>query len=418
MNATLSHEIVLQNLALFRELISCEGTMYHWVYQKGGSLMETNCHRLVLHTIFERTGSLSFMCDAFEKAETESEETPLLVLGGPLGLMWSATMEYSDGMACYHVIGPAKRLEVTQSAVEEAAHTANIDPTWRNDFVELIASLPTGGVTMFIRYALMLYYCITGKKISRSDIIYQTESSVRPDAVKFNELPKDRQATYAAEQALLYCIREGNTDYKRTFRRAGELSTGIRVSTHYPINQAILSTATFTSLCVRAAIEGGLSPDLAYTIGDRYIQSMTKCKNASELAAINHTMYEDFVQRVHQIRMNHQYSQAILSCCEYIRLHVEDEIKLQDIAKAHGYTEYYLSRKFKQEVGMSVQQYIHAERINRAKFLLSATDLSISQIAEHLHFSSSTHFSSTFRNLTGMLPSEYRAPEHTEKSTK
>ena len=374
--------------------------------------METNCQRLVLHTIFERTGSLAFMCDTFEKAETDNEKAPLLVLGGPLGLMWSATMEYSDGMIYYHVIGPAKRLEVSQSSVEEAARTANIDIVWRNDFIELIASLPTGGVTMFIRYALMLYYCITGQKISRSEIIYQTESSVSAGAAKFMELPKDRRATYDAEQALLYCVMEGNTDYKNAFRRAGEMSTGIRISTNDPIDQAIISATSFTTLCVRAAIEGGLTPDLAYTIGDRYIQSMARCKNTSELTAINHTMYDDFVQRVHQIRINHQYSKMILSCCEYIRLHVEDEIKLQEIAKAHGYTEYYLSRKFKQEVGMSVQQYIHTERINRAKFLLSATDLSISQIAEQLHFSSSTHFSSIFRNLTGILPSEYRAPAH------
>lgn len=51
---------------------------------------------------------------------------------------------------------------------------------------------------------------------------------------------------------------------------------------------------------------------------------------------------------------------------------------------------------------------IRGVRVERAKLLLTSTDLSVGEIAERLRFSSSSHFSDTFRRLTGMLPQAYR----------
>lgn len=403
-----NYESSEQNIALFRELLTCEGQIYHWVYLKDGNLLNTNCPHLVLNVIFEHSGSYDYMKREFQRMEESQNGSFPIILGGPVGLMWSAAMEYRSGTVYYHVIGPVKRAEVSREIIHQVAEAAHIEMGWQPHFESLIAEIPSCSVPMFVRYCLMLNYCVTGKKVLRSEILYQPAEAAKGNAAKFTQLPQNRRATYMIEQSLLHCVREGDLNYKPIFQRAGQVSNGIRITTKNPFNQAVFSTVSLATLCVRAAIEGGLSPDLAYTVGDQYIQSMIDSKNISELTVINHAMFEDFVQRVHRAKVNPKYSKLIQSCCEYITLHVEDELKLSNISSMFGYSDYYLSRKFKQEVGANIQEYIHAARIERAKVLLACSDLPISKIAERLHYCSSTHFSTVFRNNTGILPQQYR----------
>ena len=56
----------------------------------------------------------------------------------------------------------------------------------------------------------------------------------------------------------------------------------------------------FTSLVTRAAMEGGLSPEIAYPVGDAYIQAAEDCRDSAELAVLANAMYHDFIYRVHE----------------------------------------------------------------------------------------------------------------------
>lgn len=169
-----------------------------------------------------------------------------------------------------------------------------------------------------------------------------------------------------------------------------------------------ITYVVFISLCVRAAIEGGLSPDTAYTLGDSYIQSILNCKTVSDAMVIGHNMYEDFILRVHKYKMQPHISQTIQSCCDYIRLHIEEELSIKELAVLYGYTDYYFSRKFKNETGMSLNDYLKQEKIRHAQMLLKTTSLSVQEISEKLHFCSRTYFTDTFRSVTGMSPLAYR----------
>ena len=183
---------------------------------------------------------------------------------------------------------------------------------------------------------------------------------------------------------------------------------GVGITTNDPVKRAILTASNFTALCTRAAIEGGLTPDTAYTVGDSYIQALTECKTIADVRTVNHTMYEDFIQRVHKQRMNPKYSQQIQSCAAYIETHLDENLTLGRLAKEVGYSEYHLSRKFKEENGENIRDYIKYARIERARILLSTTDLSIREIAEQLCFCASSHFAKVFYDVTGLLPQQYR----------
>lgn len=68
----------------------------------------------------------------------------------------------------------------------------------------------------------------------------------------------------------------------------------------------------------------------------------------------------------------------------------------------------YLSYIFKQESGQTINQYIQSVRIQKAKELLSGTDLKILEVAVRCGYPDSNYFTKLFRKTTGFLPSEYR----------
>ena len=127
-----------------------------------------------------------------------------------------------------------------------------------------------------------------------------------------------------------------------------------------------------------------------------------------ELNALTLAMYHDFIYRVHQLHANPNYSHAVQKCCDYIELSLNRKIRTADLAALVGYTEYYLTEKFKKETGQSVSSYIRYAKVERAKVLLSTTDLSIQEVSEHLAFSTVNYFIKSFRETVGYTPAQYR----------
>lgn len=253
----------------------------------------------------------------------------------------------------------------------------------------------------------MLHYCVTGEKLTRSDIQFQHNEHTNHTNRQAEPL-RDRHQTYMAEQVLLRMVREGSLYYQSAMERAGQVSNGIRITGCDPVLQAIISASSFVGLCTRASIEGVLSPENAYSVGDSYIQSMIGCKSISDVRTVNHEMYEDFIRRVRKCRTNPKLSKQVQSCCDYIELHLEDDFSIKLLAERVGYADYYLSRKFKKELKIGIGDYIKFARIDYACALLTTTDLPIHEIAARLKFCSSTHFSDAFRSVLGKLPQQYR----------
>lgn len=93
---------------------------------------------------------------------------------------------------------------------------------------------------------------------------------------------------------------------------------------------------------------------------------------------------------------------------QYIDQHYKESITLDMLAEKVSINKFYMAHAFKREYGVSPINYLIACRIREGKRLLTETDLSLSQIATVLGFSSSSYFSQSFRNAEGVSPSEYR----------
>lgn len=397
------HFDIQANLALMKELLSCGTNISLWHYATDGHLVSAGSEPLVLDRIFEHTG-----CKAYMVANGRDYTSPML-LGGQLGLMWCAVIQRKEGTAgSYYVMGPVFNSDISAETIEKSAQKFNVDLSWREGYIQLLQGLPVVSSILFFQYALMLHYCVTGEKLNRSDLHFQKWHKQEEGPEQEEAPQKDRMQVWYAERALLNMVREGDLNYQSTISKANLMSNGIRTGGKDPLLQAIVSCTGFTSLCTREAIQAGLSPETAYSVGDSYIQSMVECKTVAELRSINHAMYEDFIMRVHKHRTDPKVSNQIQACRDYIELHTGEPLTLAVLAKRVGYSEYYLSRKFKEEMGVSISTYIKCARVERAKILLVTTGESIAQIASDLLFCSSSHFSDVFREITGMKPQQYR----------
>ena len=92
----------------------------------------------------------------------------------------------------------------------------------------------------------------------------------------------------------------------------------------------------------------------------------------------------------------------------YIDMHFKESLTLEQLAEESHMNKYYLSHAFKREYGVSPINYMISRRIEESKYLLAETDLSMSQIAQLLGFSSLSYFSQVFRRTLGISPKEYR----------
>ena len=109
-----------------------------------------------------------------------------------------------------------------------------------------------------------------------------------------------------------------------------------------------------------------------------------------------------------QTRSRFPVNRQCAAARQYIDQHYKESITLDILAEKVSINKFYMAHAFKQEYGVSPINYMILCRIREAKRLLAETDLSLSQIAAVLGFSSSSYFSQSFRNTEGLSPSEYR----------
>ncbi len=98
----------------------------------------------------------------------------------------------------------------------------------------------------------------------------------------------------------------------------------------------------------------------------------------------------------------------ILQISDYIQAHLDQSIKLADLAEVAGMSQFHFSRLFKQSMGITPHQYLLKQRVEQAKQLLKGTKFAIAEVALQCGFNSQSHLTKHFRTTTGMTPSSYR----------
>ena len=383
-------------------LMSCHN-LYLWQYDSGFYLIRSNCPmEEAINNLFSllRGGKL------IERQLLE-QDTPVLLTNN-IGMMWVVQPLLDDGeLARMYVLGPLFLDDISPKSLDVQLDKHGLTSSLKSTARQFLQQLPIISLNRVFEYAIMLHYCVTGQAVSVSDLRYDETGSRIVFAGVTEQV--DAHGTYEAEQEMIRIVREGDIkNYRAHMDRISVTGNMGKLSNDDPLRQMKNAVITCLVLFSRAAMEGGLDPEVSYTLSDRYFQSIEACDSVSALVDIALPMQEDYIQRVHRCRTG-GLSKPVQACCDYIGLHLEDPLDLPTLACQSGYTEYYLSSKFKKETGLPPSEYIRRKRLERATHLLRTTQEDIQKISARLQFSSQSHFSECFRKRYGVTPSAYRA---------
>ena len=91
-----------------------------------------------------------------------------------------------------------------------------------------------------------------------------------------------------------------------------------------------------------------------------------------------------------------------------MNLNLSKLLSISDIAEAAGIDKRYLAKRFGQETGMTMKQYLAKKRCEIAAELLMDRELSVQEIAAYVGYPDNNYFSKVFKTNFGSSPQDYR----------
>lgn len=314
------------------------------------------------------------------------------------------------------IVGPSIYSYITAETIDALISENKLPLSYKRDLISYYNSITIMDYKRLINSSLLLYYSIYNKKLTLSEVIEKNSSPEKVSSkIKSsfqNSVSTNRQNMFfhhsqAYEKNLFYCIKTGNKEKLMEYlQNPADGEFGI-LSKNNPLRSQKNLSICMVALATRAAMEGGLNSESAYTLSDLYIQAIEETYDIKDLSDLNTKMLCDFTDKVQEIRQ-HKYSRAINICQNFIFKHLYEEINLSKLAKTVQLNPNYLSQLFKKEVGIPINEYIKRQRIEEAKKLLVSSNYSLLDIAAWLNFHDQSHFTRLFRKFTGTTPKKYR----------
>ncbi len=393
---------VAEKLYLFQKMLACTGgprlEWYDGMFRQISDKDENSNTVNALLSLCRRGVNL----EAFLAEKPE----PFLFTGR-ISLLWILCPVLSENTSIRICsIGPILSESLSAFSLDTALANAGASLTLRGQASVLLRSLPVLPYDRIWAYAAMLFYLVSGNSLEINELRLLHGGSL-PSGIRKTFLLDDRQA-YEAEQETLRRVREGDASLcsSTDLFALGEAVLRTKLPGDQ-LRQMKNDTIARLTLLSRAAVTGGISLETSNSLWSKYAQSVEVARSGGELIGLLQIMQEDFTRRVHVVK-SLKMSREIESACNYIEQHLEDPLSIKTLAALNGYAEYYFSRKFRREAGMSPAEYIRTKRLQKAAILLLTTEQSVKEIGASLQFCSHSFFSDCFQRKYGVTPSQYR----------
>ncbi len=168
-------------------------------------------------------------------------------------------------------------------------------------------------------------------------------------------------------------------------------------------NALIASCTLFT----RSAIAGGIIPEDAFNLSDVFINQIETFEHPKDCVGFEYDMIKSFTRLVQQSKV-YDYPYPISKVVKYIYVNATSKLSVASVAEFCNLSPDYLSKIFHKEVGITMTDYIHIQKIEVAKHFLEFSKMSITEIATLLEFCNPAYFSNVFKKYMLMTPLAYR----------
>lgn len=268
----------------------------------------------------------------------------------------------------------------------------------------------------FCEVLLLLFEALTGVVMDVGELYYRCfcdkrfEDSLQEKLQEVFFTLQENSAVhnpYSQEMREQESIRAGNLEaLRKSFQ---ETYVGqIGVLSNDPLRQAKNLDIVLITLASRSAIQGGLLPEIAYTMSDAFIQRAEELTDLGKAQALGRQAEIEYCKAVAELSLTSSQNSFVTRCKALVMRGLHTKLTVQQLAEELEITPDYLSALFAREEGVKLKDYILREKIRAARDQLVYSNNSYEAIAHALCFSSQSHFGQAFKKITGMTPKQYR----------
>lgn len=313
------------------------------------------------------------------------------------------------------VVGPSVYAPFSDENIDGLLYDNRVPKKHRDDWIHYLRKLPAVHKMRLFHIGMLIHYMLNKEEVDITEMLEYNHHSGRQVVpapnVDLSLSDRRSQSTFhmdpLIEKKLFQHIRNGDrTGLIKALNNVREEELGVLSRRSQIRSLKNLSYCAIT-LATRAAVEGGLFWEKAYTLSDMHIQHIEELTESKDVEKAYKDALLDFADQVRKNRMQ-KVSKPVAVCQNYIFNHLYEEITLSRLSEITGLNASYLSQLFKKETGITITRYIQREKVKEAGRLLVLTDCSLADICSRLNFCDQTYFNKVFKKHTGMTPKQYR----------
>ncbi len=230
-------------------------------------------------------------------------------------------------------------------------------------------------------------------------------SQIRERKKAYEHTAFDRSVYLKRERNFLQYVRM--EDRKKIVEMFPILYTDMEIISGYDRAEAKRIVRDFMVLVSRACAEAGLEAELAQQMLRQYEKETERLKNSEEIYAVSYGTICNYLDMIFQSGED-SHTGLIRSVTDYIRQNFGQEISLEDIAGHVSLSKSYLCALFKENMNMTVNDYLTRVRVEKSIELMKNRAWSVGEIGRKCGFASQSHYTKVFRKMIGMTPGQYR----------
>ena len=257
------------------------------------------------------------------------------------------------------LVGPFLNERVTDHFIWKVLKDNRLENNWFNPLEKFYKSLAYLGQSYLAISDLLVNIVVNPRVDTQLIPLKNSNKPIEPvvHPQNYTQSGLDVKLRYEAERKFLYFIETGDKEnaMNALLEFVGDFSYRVPGN---PLRAKKNLSFSSNTMSRQAAARGGVEPQYLHAISEKFALKIEAAVAMSELDALAFIMIEEYCEAVQNFTVK-GHSPVVKQALMHINLYFKDPISVQSIANEIGFNRNYLAKKFKEEMKISVIDYIH-----------------------------------------------------------